>query len=68
MDRVEAMAEAIKNAEPNLRLQGRTIDWNRFMGQFNSGMYEDPVLVPMAVENSAADKNDLTPKPESDIL
>jgi hypothetical protein len=68
MTRAEAIAEAIKNTESLLRVQGRAISWERFNSQFNSGYFSEQVLVPMAVENSAADKNSLTPEPESGIL
>ena len=68
MDRAEAMAEAIKNTEAALRVQGRTISWERFNQQFNNGYFSEEALIPMAVENSAAEKNSFTSEPESGIL
>ena len=68
MDRAEAMAEAIKNMEPALRVQGRVPDFGRFNQQFNNGYFSEEALIPMAIENSAADKVSLTTEPVSDIL
>jgi hypothetical protein len=68
MDRMEAMAEAIKNMEPALRVRGLCPDYGRFNSQFNAGYYSEPALVEMAVANSAADKNSFTSEPESGIL
>jgi len=35
--RNEAIAEAIKNMEPEMRTQGRAIDWNKFRQCFDNG-------------------------------
>jgi hypothetical protein len=55
MDRNEAMAEAIKNMEPALRVAGRTPDFGKFNVQFNMGMYSEPFLVKSAIDSSASD-------------
>lgn len=53
--RAEAMAEAIKNMEPALRVQGRVPDFNRFNSQFNAGYFSESALIEMAIDNSKAD-------------
>jgi hypothetical protein len=68
MDRMEAMAEAIKNMEPALRVRGLCPDYGRFNSQFNAGYFSEASLIPMAIENSAAEKNSFTSEPESGIL
>jgi hypothetical protein len=59
MNNSEALAEAIKNMEPALRAKGQAPSWSRFNVQFQDGQYSEPVLVPTAIDNSAADKVDL---------
>jgi hypothetical protein len=67
MDRMEAMAEAIKQLD-TLRVKGLCPDYGRFNSQFNAGYFSDPSLIEMAVANSAADKNSFTSEQESGIL
>jgi len=60
MDRAEAMAEAIKNMEPALRIKGCVPDFNKFNSQFNAGYFSEATLVEMAIDNSKADVVDST--------
>jgi len=54
----EAMAEAIKNMEPALRVAGKTPDFPRFNQVFQSGVYAEPELLQEAIDSSAGLKLD----------
>lgn len=55
----QALAEAIKNMEPSLRVSGRAPAWNRFHSQFHSGQFSEEKTLQEAIDNSAGDKVDL---------
>jgi hypothetical protein len=52
MNNWEAMAEAIKNLEPELRLRGDAPDWELFNQQFQAGMFSDEITLQQAIDNS----------------
>jgi hypothetical protein len=53
-----AMAEAIKQMEPNLRIRGMAPSWTRFKQQFHEGQFSEEILVQNAIDNSAQEKVD----------
>jgi hypothetical protein len=55
-DEATAMAEAIKNMEPALRVKGLTPDWGKFHYQFQTGQYAEDKTMEKAIDDSAADK------------